>query len=184
KIQAEEAAAHALLRSDVSATGVRLLAYLGALAVLAVGIAEILRTAPESGAIQSKAPAEWIDVARPFAPFALPMSELADSGYSYGTRRHTAGGGRRDIMTWGELESRTPHLMVEIYRPGDEIARFGSAQREIAARTDGLVSAMDVTPAGRMESKFGPVSLVEFTVQQEPARYCLGFARPFDQPRL
>ncbi len=179
-----EAAIRALLQSGFSATCVRIFAYLGALAVLAVSSAAVFRSAPVAAGIEPAPQAEWIDVAKPFPAFTLPMPELADSGYSYGMRRHAAGGGRRDIMSWGELQGDAPHLMVEIYRPGTESTRFDSAQSEIAAQTDGLVSAMAVKPAGSMDSKFGPVSLVEFTVKAEPLRQCLGFVRPFDQPRL
>ena len=179
-----EAAIRALLHSDFSATCVRILAYLGALAVLAMGAAEIFRSAPVVAQIEPAPRVEWIDVAKPFPAFALPMSELAESGHSYGMRRHAVGGGRRDIMNWGELEGDAPHLMVEIYRPAAEFTRFGGAQREIAARTDGLISAIAMKPAGTMKSKFGSVSLVEFTVRQEPMRQCLGFVRAFGRPHL
>lgn len=179
-----DAAIRAILHSDFSATCVRVFAYLGALAVLAVGMAEIFRSAPVAAGIEPAPRVEWIDVAKPFPAFALPMSELADSGYVYGMRRHAAGGGRRDILSWGDLQGEAPHLMVEVYRPAEEFTRFGSAQREIAARTGGIVSAMTVKPAGTMDSKFGPMSLVEFTVSQDPVRQCVGFMRPFDQPRL
>jgi hypothetical protein len=169
--------------SDVNAIYVRVFAYLGALAVLAVGMAEMLR-APVAAGIESAPRAEWIDVANPFPAFSLPLSDLAGSGYRYGMQRHATGGGRRDIMRWGELQGEAPHLAVEVYRPAAEFTHFDQAQREIAARTDAIVSAAAVEPAGTMDSKFGPFALVKFTLGQQPLRQCLGFTRAFEHPRL
>ncbi len=184
--QLHEAAMRAILQSDFSATCARILAYAGALALLAVVSAQLFRAAPTATADGATAVAqsEWIDVAKPFPAFALPMPELASSGYGYGMRRHVAGGGRRDIMSWGELNGDAPHLMVEIYRPGGEFTPFGAAEDEIAARTDGLTDATAIAPAGEMDSKFGSVALVEFTLKSKPMRQCLGFARAYDRPRL
>ncbi len=179
-----EAAIRALLYSDFSATFVRVLAYLSALAVLAVVTAELFRSAPVAAAIEPAPRTEWIEVAKPFPAFTLSMPELAESGYGYGMRRHATGGGRRDIMNWGELNGAAPHLTVEIYRPSTEFTRFGDARQEIAARVDEQISGAAFKPAGSMTSKFGSMSLVEFNVKDEPARQCLGFVRPFEQPRL
>lgn len=184
KAYSREAAIRALLHSDFSATFVHVLAYLGALAVMAVAAAELLRSAPVAAGIEPAPRVDWIDVAKPFPAFSLPMSELADSGYAYGMRRHTTGGGRRDIMSWGELQGDAPHLTVEVYRPGAEFTRFGSAQQEIAERIEGLVSASAIKPAGSMESKFGPMALVQFAASRQPARQCLGFMRSFEYPRM
>lgn len=179
-----EAAMRAILQSDFSATCARVLAYAGALALLAVVSAQLFRAAPAATAAEPVAQAEWIDVAKPFPAFALPMPELANSGYGYGMRRHATGGGRRDIMSWGELEGDAPHLMVEIYRPGGEFTPFGTAEDEIVARTDGLIDATAIAPVGEMDSKFGSVALVEFTLKSKSMRQCLGFARAYDRPRL
>jgi hypothetical protein len=179
-----EAAVQALLYSDFSATLVRILAYLGALAVLAVVTAELFRSASVAAAVEPTPRAEWIDVAKPFPSFSLSMPELAESGYAYGMRRHATGGGRRDIMSWGELNGAGPHLMVEIYRPSTEFIRFGDARQEIAARTDGQISAVALKPVETIDSKFGSMSLIEFSVKDEPGRQCLGFVRPFEQPRM
>jgi hypothetical protein len=74
--------------------------------------------------------------------------------------------------------------MVEIYRPGIEFMRFGSAAGAIAERAEGLVATADVKPAGTLESKFGSMALVEFTLKKDQKRQCLGFARPYDRPRM
>ena len=177
-----EAAVRALLYSDFRDTFPRLLAYLGALALLAMGTVEIFRSAPVAAAIEPTPRPEWIAIVKPFPAFAVSMPELADA--SYGMRRHAIGGGRKDIMTWGELSGAGPYFMVEVYRPGSEFTPFAGAAQEIAARTDGLVAAKDVKPADPIESKFGSVSAVEFTAKTAGSRQCLGFVRPFEHPHL
>jgi hypothetical protein len=97
-------------------------------------------------------------------------------------RRHLAGGGRADILTWGEMKSRAPHLMVEIYRPGSEREAFEKPEREIAARLEGL-DIVALRSTGEMETKFGRASLIEFSLGK-PNRQCLGFVRAWRDPFL
>lgn len=178
-----EAAIQALLlRSDASATFVRLLAYLGALAGLALTAGHLVGPTAADKEINAEAQTKWIHVAKPFPTLSLPMPELTESGTDYAMHRHVAGGGRKDILTWGELEGSAPHMMVEVYRAGREVRRFDAAEIEIAARLEG-VGAGKLKPAGTMETKFGPVALVELSLAK-PARQCLGFARAYDRPRL
>jgi hypothetical protein len=175
------AAVHALLRSNASSTLFRMAAYMSALGVMALIATHFVRSRPAAFEPVPAAPlAQWVNVAKPFPAFALPLSELAGSETDYALRRHALGA-RQDIMTWGSLTGTGPHLMVEIYRPATELTRFENAALEISARLQGTDAAM-IQPAGEMETKFGPVSLVEFTLK--PARQCLGFVRSYDDPRL
>lgn len=177
-----KAVLRALFWSDASATFARLIAYMGALALLAMGAEHFVRTTPILVTETESAPLlEWTSIAKPFPVFSIPMSELAESGQDYALRRHI-GGGRQDILTWGELDSRTPHLMVEVYRPGSERGAFASAQEEIATRLENL-DLVELKAAGEMETKFGTASLVEFSLGK-PARQCLGFVRAHDDPQL
>lgn len=178
-----KAAVRALLHTELRSTLLRLLAYLAALALLAIGTAQIFRSAPLAAAIEPAPRADWIEVGKPFPAFALAMPELAEAGLSYGLRRHVTGGGRRDVMTWGEWSGTGPHLVVEVYRPGTEFTRFADIGQEIAARTEGHVLAKNIKPADMLESKFGAVSLAEFAANDGPRR-CVGFARPFTHPHL
>jgi hypothetical protein len=181
---AANARVRALLFSELRDTVPRLLAYVAALALIAWGAAEFFRAAPVAAAVEPASRPEWIAVAKPLPAFALSMPELADAEFSYDIRRHSLGGGRKDVMTWGDLRGAGPHLMVEVYRPGTEFTHFADAGREIAARTSGLVTAKSVNPADTLESKFGSVSLVEFAAASDGTRPCLGFMRPFDHPHL
>ena len=79
--------------------------------------------------------------------------------------------------------------MVEIYRPAAASDRFLDASSEIATRIVDYAVTDDVKPDGQIDSKFGPVPLVDFAVApQGPTpdheRRCLGFARPFNQPAM
>lgn len=179
--RSHKAAIRALLRSDASAIFVRVLTYIGALAGLAATAAYFVHATPATVASDPAPSVEWLYVAKPYPAFSLPLSELAESGHEYAMRRHASGGGRQDILSWGELEGTTPHLLVEIYRPVAERDGFGAPEREIATRLAG-VDAGSIKPAGEMETKFGAVSLVEFSTRSE--RQCLGFVRAYDNPQL
>ena len=75
--------------------------------------------------------------------------------------------------------------MVEIYRPAVASDRFLDASSEIATRIVDYAVTDDVKPDGQIDSKFGPVPLVDFAVApQDHERRCLGFARPFNQPAM
>jgi hypothetical protein len=150
--------------------------------VLGFSAALFVRAAPVRLQAEPRPVTEWRQVAKPFAAFSLSMPELAESGYDYAMRRHVSGGGRQDILSWGALKGATPHLMVEIYRPLAERSGFASAEEEIAARLKGL-DAGSVRSSGEMETKFGTMSLVEFSLGA-PLRQCLGFVHAYENPRL
>jgi hypothetical protein len=66
---------------------------------------------------------------------------------------------------------------------------FLDASSEIATRIVDYAVTDDVKPDGRIDSKFGPVPLVDFAVAPNGPtpgheRRCLGFARPFNQPAM
>lgn len=176
-----DAAIRALLRSNASGTFVRLLAYLGALAALAFAAAHLGRPTPAAIEVDVTPPVEWIHVAKPFPAFSLPMQELSDSGFDYAMRRHISGGGRKDILTWGDMAGPAPHMVVEVYRAAAERSRFDNPERELAARLDGM-AVTGLKRAGSMETKFGAVSLLEFSAT--PGRQCLGFVRAYKNPAL
>jgi hypothetical protein len=182
KVRSRQAAIRALLRSEASATLVRLLAYLSGLGILGCIAAYFVQPAANLLQSESLPVMEWRQVAKPFAAFSLRMPDLAESGYDYAMRRHVSGGGRQDILTWGSLEGATPHLMVEIYRPQAERSGFGSAEAEIAARLQGRDHS-PVKFAGAMDTKFGTMSLVQFSLSA-PLRQCLGFVHAYEDPKL
>jgi hypothetical protein len=164
---------------------VRLVAYFAALAVIAMGAVELFvePSAPRSRSEQARSP--WAEVGRPQPAFALSLPELADADRHYAIRRHTGGGGRRDILTFGDVAAAGPFAVIEVHRPGNEPEIFADAPTEIAARLLRLEIAEDVKPAGALDSKFGPMTLVDFALRrQDRKRRCLGFVRAFAQVRM
>jgi hypothetical protein len=177
------------LPGDISATVVRLFAYMGGLAILAILAASLFRAPEGVTAVQAAPQPEWINVERPHPAFELIMPELAAQSPGYAILRRTADGARKDVLSWGDAAGSGPYVIVEIYRPGPTGERFIDAPSEIAARILPYNVTDDVKAAGTIDSKFGTVRLVDFAIaaqRTQPAkpRRCLGFARPFDQPPM
>jgi len=173
------------LPEDIRATFVRVLAYMGGLAVIAIAAMSAFRTPGMLPAAGSSPQRQWIKVEQPHPAFELVMAELAASPYRYAILRRSADGARKDILTWGDAAGSGPYVMVEIYRAGRQSGRFIDAESEIAARILDFTVTDDVKPSGRFESKFGTVPLVDFALAARGrTRRCLGFARPFEQPPM
>jgi hypothetical protein len=174
---------------DIRATIVRIFAYMGALAILAIAAASLFRTPSGVAAVRPAPQPEWINVERPRPAFDMQMPELAADSFNYAILRRSADGARKDVLSWGEPAGGGPYVMVEIYRPGTASERFIDASSEIAARIVGFTITDDVKPAGEIDSKFGAVALVDFAIAVPGThnglqRRCLGFARPFDDPPM
>lgn len=171
-------------RDDLSSTLVRLFAYLGGLALLAIGAALVFQSPALLDGIGPASRSEWIEIERPFRAFALAIPEAADQPDTYAIRRHAEGGGRKDILGLGNPDGSTPYLQVEIYRPGTELSRFGDPREEIAGAAAAL-GPVDVHLSNeRLASKFGLLSIVTFDAVQSTPRHCLGFVRDYDDPLL
>jgi hypothetical protein len=179
---------------DIRATFVRLLAYMGGLAALAAAAASFFAAPGEIfaafGSASAPRPA-WSTVERPYPAFELLMPELIGSAYNYAIQRRAKDGARKDILSFGEPaeagSQAGPYVMVEIYRPAVASDRFLDPSSEIATRIVDYAVTDDVKPDGQIDSKFGPVPLVDFAVAPQGQtssneRRCLGFARTFGQP--
>jgi hypothetical protein len=168
--------------NEVSATFARLLAYIGAIAVIGVVTARMFGVPDVEAAVDPAARPQWFPIERPHRAFMLILPEFPlDPEPSYAIQRHVSGGGRKDIMTWGEPDTLGSRLMIEIYRPGSELAP--GADTTVSIEDLGTIAG--VKSAGSIDSKFGPLTLVEFTARRaERTRRCLGFARAFDEPRV
>lgn len=171
-------------RDTLPSTIVRLLAYLGGAAVLSIVAAHLMQPRPMVASIMPKPRPEWAEVERPFAAFAVTIPEAAGAPRRYAIRRNTDGGGRKDVLSLGEPNGTTPYLLVEIYRPGSEIGPFGDPAKTIDMLTAGLGTAKGMQGGGDVGTKFGPFPVVNFTVDNEGPRRCLGFAHAFSDPRL
>ena len=149
---------------DIRATLVRLLAYMGALAALAVAAASVFAAPADIVAALGSASAQrpaWSTVERPYPAFELLMPELIASTYTYAIQRRARDGARKDLLSFGEPAEAGPYAMVEIYRPAVASDRFLDASSEIATRIVDYAVTDDVKPDGQIDSKFGPVALVD-----------------------
>jgi hypothetical protein len=153
---------------EFSATCVRVFAYIGALAVL-VAISVRFFGSPAVEAAVEPARSAWTNVERPYRAFALTVPEFADPDPDYAIRRHPDGG-RKDVLTWGDPSGIGSRLMLEIYRAGHEIRRFGEPATEVVARTAELGGPYALKPAEGIESKFGRLTAFDFTATQGAVR--------------
>lgn len=171
-------------RDELPSTLVRLIAYLGGLALLSIGAALLFQFPVVFEAIAPAPRSDWIEIDRPFPAFALAIPEAAEQPASYAIRRHPEGGGRKDILGLGDPNGPTPYLQVEIYRPGSENIAYADLQEQMAVEAAGLGPVNMQLSSERLVSKFGPLSILTFDATKGTPRHCLAFVRDFDDPRL
>ena len=128
----------------------------------------------------------WTAAEHPYPPSSWSCRNLTAAHSTTPSCAAHADDARKDVLTWGEPAAAGPMPMVEIFRPGRSSERFLDASSEIAARIIAYTVTDDVKPAGEIDSKFGPVPLVDFAIapQGHRQRRCLGFARAFDDPAM
>ena len=170
-------------REELPSSLVRVLAYLGGIALFSLAAAQFFQSPPILNATPIHQP-EWTEIERPFPAFALSIPEAVDVPSSYVIRRHGESGGRKDILALGDADGVAPYLQVEIYRPGSEFHRFAGPKAEIAAAASALGPVALRRAEEPLASKFGPLSIVAFETSKGALRHCLGFVREYDDPPL
>ena len=172
------------LSEDIRATFMRVLAYMGGLASVAIAAGLFFHVPALIVAGPSPRP-QWIEVERPRPAFELGTPELAAIPAHYAIWRRPVDGARKDVLSWGAAAETGPFITVEIYRAAEPTEPFMDPDSEIAARIVGFTVIDDVKAAGRIDSKFGAVPLVDFAISADGRqRRCLGFARAFVQPSM
>jgi hypothetical protein len=162
----------------------RLVAYVGALALLAIVGIHLWDELPAREAAEASVKAGWSVATRSHPAFAVSQLDLPEKTEAYEIRRHPEGG-RKDILRWTVPDGQQGHKPVaelEIYRRGGELSESGPAA-DIAARMDpdGL---RELEAAGIIDSKIGAVTLLRVAGQPGNARSCLGFIKGLDEPNL
>ena len=163
----------------------RLMAYVGTLALLAIGGVYLWDRLPE---IADAGPAEqagWSMASRSHPAFAVSQLNSSDKTKSYEIFRHP-GGGRKDVLRWGS-PGGWPVAELEIYRFGAEPAPLGPATTDLAARMGAQTSPAgpsDFEAAGVIDSKFGHVTLLRLAGGADSPSSCLGFVKRVDEPGL
>ncbi len=177
---------HPALRTfpnDLRESFVRVLAYLGGLSILSLLCAELLAPPKATLRMGRTPPAEWIEVHRPHAAFSTSFDEI-ETPARHAIRRHVNGYGRKDIMRFGVAGEDGAVAEIELYRPGAETTGFDAPTAEVARRA-APIEGERFSAAETLDTKFGPVALVDFVAHHgEAPRRCLGFVRGFDDPRL
>lgn len=98
----------------------------------------------------------WMDVAKPLAMFAFDSQEFAPKPAAYAMRRHTTGGGREDVMTFGVFAGEDPWLRLTIHQIGEEGAADQSLFVETARRASDAGLALDnLSNPASLPTRFG-----------------------------
>jgi hypothetical protein len=162
----------------------RLIAYVGALALLAIFGVHLWDQLPVLEANEPSATAGWSAALRSHPAFAISQSDFPEKTETYEIFRHPQGG-RKDIIRWASRDGRQderPVAELEIYRPGGEAGQSGPADAGIAARME-PTGPRELEAAGVIDSKFGPVMLLRHPGDAD-ARSCLAFIKHIDEPSL
>jgi hypothetical protein len=157
----------------------RLIAYVGALALIAIVGVGLWDELPLKAGGDPAAKSAWSAASRSNPAFAVSQSDLTGKTETYEILRHPDGG-RKDVLGWA-AQGEKPIAEIEIYRPGRELSQAGPPVAEIAARMD-PDGMRELQAAGVIDSKFGAVTLLG--LGGGAARPCLGFMKGFDQPDL
>jgi hypothetical protein len=144
-----------VLPTELRAAIVRILAYLAAIGAMSLVAAEFFKEQQTIAEIEAPIRPAWTEVEKPWPAFQLEIPGFSEEDFRYGLRRHAEGGGRKDILSFGELGRTQRFMSFEIYRPGREIEALGRPADEVRAlaaeygRVTGLHSALPIP------SKFG-----------------------------
>jgi hypothetical protein len=167
---------------ECCATLARLIAYVGALALLGMVGVHLWDELPTAAAVEPAAKPGWSLASRSRPAFAVSSLYLSEKSETYEIFRHPEGG-RKDVFHWGPQDEK-PVVELEIYRPGDEFNPSEALlEAEIAVRMD-AGGGRELEPAGVVDSKFGPVTLLRLTNDPGGAKSCLGFLKRLGLKRL
>jgi hypothetical protein len=165
---------------ECCATLARLIAYVGALALLAIAGLHLWDMVPAETA-EPLVKADWSLATRSHPAFAVSQYDFPGKTETYEILRHPEGG-RKDVFRWAAQGER-PVAELEIYHAGGESAPSGSVIAEIAARMDpGGTHGLEA--AGVIDSKLGTVTLLRMVGNADDAAACLGFLKRLDEPAL
>ncbi len=154
-----------------------------ALATLAGGLglallAEADAPLPVAHIDEQAAPAPaWIQINRPFELYGLEVPEVAKLSKSYEALRHQTGGGRQDILTFGNVKPDSAYFRLILYRLGEEDAPNAPFFVELARRAaDGNLSITKSIPPVSLATRFGDAEVadVTLTAAEGTSLPCLG----------
>ena len=164
------------------------LAY-GAVGVMAaILVNDLLGPTP---AVSSVKPAperrpDWIEIVRPHGAFDLQSPALDRLESSYLVRRHGAGGGRKDILAFGDANAPGAFVRVSFYRPGAEgMPQPDPLAAAAALATESGIDAEIQYSSGKLKTKFGALPIVNMRVPGKDGwRNCIAVAGAWHDPRF
>lgn len=171
----------AAFADEVVGTLARLIAYVGALALLCILFLAALDQIPD---LRDDAPADkpgWSVADRSHPAFAISKPDSSEKTNSYIIFRHPEGG-RRDVLSWVS-EAGRPVAELEVYREGGEFDVARPATADLAVQM-GLGVATSLEQAGLIDTKFGPVALFRPVATDNGAPACLGYLKRSEEPAL
>jgi len=167
---------------EVCGTLARLVAYVGALALIGILAAVVWQQIAGPGSLEPGERSGWTVADDAVPAYALRLSEQPDKSATYTVLRHRRGG-RKDIIRWGEPTERRTAAELEVYRLGAERDATADPVADLARRmATGGPSAFEA--AGVIESKFGPVWLLRLTGATDGPGGCLGFLKGIKTPGM
>jgi hypothetical protein len=119
----------------------------------------------------------WVAVHRPFQFYTLVGTDFARLPMTYTARRHAVGGGRIDMLTYGDVGGHGAFLALLIYRLGREAGprvafSFDLAQ---AVASHGAVLSMSRMPTP-LATRFGAFEAADLQIVADGrVTPCLGF---------
>ena len=182
-------AAASVLRFLSARSGLALNGVIGVLLVLTVQ--GLLRDWPKPVAAAAEPPAPpvaWIDIAKPFPLFDLSAPSLGPVPPLYAARRHAAGGGREDVMTFGQFGGPKRFLRFSLYRHGTEETANPAYFVDMARRAS--ASGLGVTEADlpqALPTRFGAFESAPLELSGPAGvkrRNCRGFRLDVEAPAL
>lgn len=122
-------------------------------------------------------PASWVEVNRPIQLYGLAGTEFSKLPLLYRARRHAVGGGREDVLTFGDLRHDQPFLELVLYRIGSEATDpmpFPAALDDLGRRQGMRLSGLG-SPAV-LTTRFGDFETADVRLAQSGAATpCLAF---------
>jgi hypothetical protein len=167
---------------ELLAVAFQIAVYLGVISGLIALVVKLEPLTHDMAMAATPAKPQWVVAERSPPAFAMSVPDIADPHPGYSVLRDADGGGRRDVMTFA---GRGRSATIEVYRPGDELTKFGTFESDLAARIKPLGVAERIVQAPAIDTRFGQVELYDFTLTTESRQHgCLGFVRNQSDPKI
>lgn len=128
----------------------------------------------------------WAEITRMHGAFALETPQLDGLEKKYIVRRHKEGGGRKDLLTFGNPSDGGTYVRVALYRPGTEATLEPDALEAVTnVAAESSIDAELLETDNRINTKFGSLSVIEMNVKNDGGtRNCVAVANAWSEAHL